>query len=267
VGQAILHIHTTFSDGTASVAAILDEVEANSDIDVVGFTDHDDVQAYFEAIRWKALHPGSRVQPLWGVELTIRAFKHLLVYCFEPPVPEKPPTKFLSLSEAVRQVKAIGGTVVVPHVDTFWIGMGRHRLAKVAAELGIHGLELLNPYLASNRSVGNLVAWNQTHALLGIGGSDAHHVEDLYKVIVDFPGRSVAELGEAFRLHTATARWGWNNGRQHLGSSQGSGEQPTRICPLECRFHRLGAPPRHTRDRGQLVHLSLANTLQRAESP
>ena len=88
----------------------------------------------------------------------------------------------------------------------YWLG-------EVAAELGIDGLELLNPYQGSNRSVGNLVAWNQTHALLGVGGSDAHHVEDLYKVIVDFPGQSVADLGDAFRLHTASARWGWENGR------------------------------------------------------
>ena len=177
---------------------------------MVGFTDHDDVRSFEHALRWKAAHPGSRVQPLWGIELTIWGFKHLLVYCFEPPFPTRPFRKFLPLGSAVREIKAVGGTIIVPHVDTFWVGMGRHRLARVAATLGIDGLELLTPFQGSPRSVGNLAHWNQTHRLLAVGGSDAHHLEDLFRVIVDFPGHTVADLGRAFREHTATPRWGHN---------------------------------------------------------
>jgi hypothetical protein len=208
LGQAILHIHTTYSDGLATVDEILDEVEANSQIDVVGFTDHDDVRAYHHALRWVAEHPGSRARPLWGLELTIQAFKHLLVYCFEPPFLSHALPKFLSLKEAVQQVKAAGGTIVVPHVDTFWVGMGRHRLARVAESLGIDGLELLTPFQGSARSVGKLEHWNRSHGLLALGGSDAHHIEDLYKVIVDFPGHTVSDLGRAFQERTAVPRWG-----------------------------------------------------------
>jgi predicted metal-dependent phosphoesterase TrpH len=208
LGQAILHIHTTYSDGLATVDEILDEVEANGQIDVVGFTDHDDVRAYHHALRWVAEHPDSRVRPLWGLELTIQAFKHLLVYCFEPPFRSRAFPKFLSLKDAVHQVKAAGGTIVVPHVDTFWVGMGRHRLARVAESLGIDGLELLTPFQGSARSVGKLEHWNRTHGLLALGGSDAHHIEDLYKVIVDFPGHTVSDLGRAFQARTAVPRWG-----------------------------------------------------------
>ena len=216
MGQAILHIHTTYSDGLATVDEILDEVEANSQVDVVGFTDHDDVRAYEHALRWRARHPNSRVRPLWGLELTIRGFKHLLVYCFEPPFRTQAFPKFLPLEEAVRQIKAAGGVIVVPHVDTFWIGVGRHRLARVAKRLGIDGLELLTPFQGSVRSVGNLRRANEIMGLLGVGGSDAHHLEDLYKVIVDFPGRSVADLGRAFTEHTAVPRWGWSGPRVPL---------------------------------------------------
>jgi hypothetical protein len=210
LGKAILHIHTTFSDGLATVDQILEEVEANSDVDIVGFTDHDDVQAYFQALRWVERNPQSRVRPLWGVEQTIWAFKHLLVYCFEPVVPSAALPKFLPLEVAVRRIKAAQGLIVVPHVDTFWIGVGRHRLAREAARLGIDGVELLTPFQGSRRSVGNLTRWNKTHRLLAVGGSDAHHLEDLFKVIVEFPGQTVEDLGRAFRTHTVTPRWGWN---------------------------------------------------------
>jgi hypothetical protein len=216
LGQAILHVHTSYSDGLATVDEILDEVEANSDVDVVGFTDHDDVRSFTHALRWKAAHPDSRVQPLWGIELTIWGFKHLLVYCFEPPFRTRPFHKFLPLAAAVAEIKQANGVIVVPHVDTFWVGIGRHRLARVAERHGIDGLELLTPFQGSPRSVGNLTRWNLTHKLLAVGGSDAHHLEDLYKVIVDFPGRSVKDLGRAFQDRTATPRWGRNGPRVPL---------------------------------------------------
>ena len=195
MGQAILHIHTTFSDGTATVEEILDDADRHGEIDVVGITDHDDTRAFERALRWKAAHPASRVQPIWGVELTIRAFKHLLLFRLEPPYPSAPPRKFLSLRQAMVAARALGAFVVVPHVDTFWIGLGRHRLAPLAEPLGIDGFELLNPYHGTDRDVAALMALNCRHErrhgrpLLAIGGSDAHHLEDLYRVIVDFPGR------------------------------------------------------------------------------
>jgi predicted metal-dependent phosphoesterase TrpH len=213
LGKAILHIHSTFSDGLATVDEILDLVEASSDVDIVGFTDHDDVRAYRQARRWVERHPSSRVRPLWGVELTIWGFKHLLVYCFDEPLPTQSFPKFLPLRVVVEQIKAVRGTIIVPHVDTFWVGVGRHRLARVAVKLGIDGVELLTPFQGSQRSVGNLNHWNKTHRLLAVGGSDAHHLEDLFKVIVEFPGRTVEELGRAFRDHTVVPSWGWNGNR------------------------------------------------------
>jgi hypothetical protein len=214
VGQAILHVHTTLSDGTATVEEILDDADRHGEIDVVGITDHDDTRAFERALRWKAAHPTSRVAPIWGVELTIRAFKHLLLFRTEPPFPMAPPPKFLSLRQAVAAATRLGAFVVVPHVDTLWIGLGRQRLASLAAPLGIDGFELLNPYHGADASVAALLALNCRHErrhgrpLLAIGGSDAHHVEDLYRVIVEFPGRTPADLGQAFRDRTALPRWG-----------------------------------------------------------
>jgi predicted metal-dependent phosphoesterase TrpH len=214
VGQAILHVHTTFSDGTATVEEILDDANRHGEIDIVGITDHDDAQAFERALRWKEAHPESRVEPIWGIELTIRAFKHLLLFRLEPPFPTAPPPKFLSLRQAMAAARGIGACVVVPHVDTFWIGLGNRRLRTFAAQLGIDGFELLNPYHGSDRQVGALAALNRQHArrhgrpLLEIGGSDAHHLEDLYRAIVEFPGHTPADLARAFRDRTAVPRWG-----------------------------------------------------------
>ena len=214
MGQAILHIHTTFSDGTATVEEILDDVDRQGEIDIVGITDHDDTRAFERARRWKAAHPASRVEPIWGVELTIRAFKHLLLFRAEPPFPGTPPPKFLSLLQAVAAAKRLGAFVVVPHVDTFWIGLGRQRLGSLAAPLGLDGFELLNPYHGSDANVAALLALNGRHErrhgrpLLAIGGSDAHHLEDLYRVVVEFPGRTPADLARAFHDRTACPRWG-----------------------------------------------------------
>jgi hypothetical protein len=199
VGQAILHIHTIFSDGTATVEQILEDVEHGSEVDIVGFTDHDDVRAYAAALEWKARHPDSRVEPLWGCEVTVWGFKHLLAFVFAPPFPTVPWRKFLPLPLAVAAIHAAGGEVIVPHVDAFWVGLGRRRLLRLAGPLG----------------------------------SDAHHVEDLYQVVVDFPGHTVADFASALRAATVSPRWGWRGAaiplqrqlRQHARALVG---QPSR---------------------------------------
>jgi len=66
VGQAILHVHTTLSDGTSTVEEILDDADRQGEINIVGITDHDDTQAFARALQWKADHPESRVQPIWA---------------------------------------------------------------------------------------------------------------------------------------------------------------------------------------------------------
>ncbi|HWP29518.1 MAG TPA: PHP-associated domain-containing protein [Chloroflexota bacterium] len=208
MGKAILHIHTTFSDGLATVDEILDKVEAESDIDIVGFTDHDDVRAYAAALDWKRRHPGSRVQPLWGCEVTIWGFKHLLAYLFHPPYPTTPWPKFLPLRTAVEAIHAAGGHVIIPHVDAFWVGLGRRRMLRVAEDLGILGYELLTPVPGGRRAARTLQQWAAGSSLVAVGGSDAHHLEDLFQVYVEFPGRSVADFARALLAGNVTPRWG-----------------------------------------------------------
>ena len=130
--------------------------------------------------------------------------------------------------------KHLGAFVVVPHVDTFWIGLGRQRLAALAAPLGIDGFELLNPYHGSDASVAALLALNCRHErqhgrpLLAIGGSDAHHVEDLYRVIVEFPGGRRLTSGGRFVTERPCRAGGRSARRRRCASSFGS--TPGRSC-------------------------------------
>ena len=51
-GRADLHIHTLASDGTASVAEILDRVEREAVLDVIAITDHERIDAALAARPW-----------------------------------------------------------------------------------------------------------------------------------------------------------------------------------------------------------------------
>jgi PHP domain len=208
VGKAILHVHSTFSDGIATVEEILEEVETHSDVDVVGFSDHDDVRAFAAASAWKARHPGARVQPLWGCEVTTFAFTHLLAFIFEPPYPTEPWPKFLPLPRAAAAIHHARGRIIVPHVDAVIVGLGRRRLLRLADELDLLGFELLTPIPGGRGRAPSLARATAGSRLVAVGGSDAHHLEDLYQVIVEFPGHSVEDFERALLARAVTPRWG-----------------------------------------------------------
>jgi predicted metal-dependent phosphoesterase TrpH len=202
LGSAILHCHSTYSDGMSSVAALMDELEYHSDVNVVGITDHDDCRSFADAEYWKANHPGSRLQPIWGVELTVFGFTHVLAFKMQPPFPREVPRKFLSLENAVNQLNELGCYVVIPHVDAPVVGMGRRRLDRIAQKMEIFGYELLTPYFTSAESLPELQAIGDRHNLLALGGPDAHFLEDLYRILLDFPGDSVADFESSWLNRT-----------------------------------------------------------------
>lgn len=206
MGKAILHVHSTHSDGMASVAEIMDRVERESDVDVISFTDHDEIGAYAEAVGWQKRHPGCRLQVLWGTEITSWRFKHLLAFFFEPPYPEKPFKSQQPLVSTIQEVVSAGGLVIVPHVDVFWVGLGRKRLEALLEKVPIAGIEVYSPCISG--SVAGLKRFCEVHSLAESGGGDAHYLQELHKVIVHFPGRSVLDLKEAFLHRRTTASWG-----------------------------------------------------------
>jgi predicted metal-dependent phosphoesterase TrpH len=192
----------------SNVDDLMDEVEHHSDIDVIGITDHDDCRSFEAALDWKARHPNARLQPIWGVELTVFGFTHLLGYKISPPFPTLLPKKFMALRKAVDALNELGCYVVVPHVDAPVVGMGRRKLNRLAAKGGIFGYELLTPYFTPPESLPELEAIGERHKLVALGGPDAHFLEDLYRVVVRFPGHSAEDFERSWSERTVTVEAG-----------------------------------------------------------
>src|SRR5438094_274782 len=75
-GKADLHIHTSFSDGMADVPELLDYVESETDLDIIGIVDHDDVRGALAAreqgaTRTSCRPSGRRTPSLRGARLPI----------------------------------------------------------------------------------------------------------------------------------------------------------------------------------------------------
>lgn len=206
MGTAAIHVHSTYSDGRTSVGDLLDRLDRESAVDVVSITDHDEIAAFPDVCAWVDAHPTTRLQPLWGCEITVQRFKHILAYIFEPPYPTSRFPAFRPLEETFARVEEAHGLVVIAHPDTFWVGVGLDRLSKlVDRHPVVVGIEAYNPYC---RSASTIEAFARDHQLAVVGGSDAHFVEHLLKYVVRFPGRTPAELKQALLARTTTVEPG-----------------------------------------------------------
>jgi predicted metal-dependent phosphoesterase TrpH len=202
VGVAILHLHSSLSDGMSTVDELLDEIERDGGVDIVGITDHDDCRSFQAALDWKGRHPQSRIQPIWGTEVTAFGFTHILAYKMRPPFPTATPTKFRALRKIVDELNEMGCYVVVPHVDAPMVGMGRRRLARVASKGRISGYELLTPYFTAPESLPELQEIGRRHNLVPLGGPDAHFIEDIFRIVLKFPGHTVEDFERSWAERT-----------------------------------------------------------------
>jgi hypothetical protein len=148
------------------------------------------------------------VQAIWGAEITSFGFTHVLAFKMNPPYPTTVPRKFMALKKTVAELHERGCYVVVPHVDAPMVGLGRRRMARVAHQLGFFGYELMTPYFTSPASLPELSAIGDRCNLLALGGSDAHFTEDLYRVVLEFPGDSVADFERSWHERTVVPTLG-----------------------------------------------------------
>ena len=193
MGKADLHLHTSHSDGMASVAELLDHVEARTDLDVIAITDHDDIRGAMAAReRWARRSYRFEVAP--GIEVTTIE-GHLLALLIEDPVP-----CLRGVEETVEAIHRQGGLAVVPHPFT-WLtrGMGlRHIRRVLAGKRKFDGIEVTNGTPAGRVGARKARALNATEFRLAeIGGSDAHFLACVGAGYTEFEGRSAAELRDA----------------------------------------------------------------------
>jgi predicted metal-dependent phosphoesterase TrpH len=201
LGKADMHLHTLYSDGTASVQAVLDHVERLTDLDLVAITDHERIDGARRAAEIHAAGDYSFGLVI-GEEITTRR-GHVLALFISERIPALRP-----LPETIERVHDQGGIAIAPHVMaplTPSLGRGsllrthdasdpRHRL---------DAIELMNPSAAGrSRRVARRRLNDQVLRLPAVGNSDAHVLEGIGTAWTWFPGSSADDYRAAIAAGT-----------------------------------------------------------------
>lgn len=205
IGRADMHIHSLYSDGTASVRAILDHVEHATTLDVIAITDHERIDG---ALRAAELHAAGHYSFdfVVGEEITTRR-GHVLALFITERVPALRP-----LDETLRHIHEQDGIAIAAHpMAPVPLSVGRRSLRQVRDHEHEHvyfdALELFNPSQAGRMRSGARLALNATElGLPGVGNSDGHVLEGIGTGWTAFPGHTA----EGYRrsVHEATVEAG-----------------------------------------------------------
>jgi hypothetical protein len=194
MGKADLHIHTRDGDGLDSVECILDYVEANTDLDVIAITEHDDLEVALHA-RDLSDHGGYRFEVVPGVEVTTLE-GHVVALYVEEPIPS-----LRRVEETIEDVRRQGGVCFVPHPMS-WLtrSIGPGSFNRVAeAGLAFDAVELASANPTTRLYLDKARRFNErTYRLPSVGASDAHFVQAIGSAHTRFAGHSAAALHVAF---------------------------------------------------------------------
>lgn len=194
-GLADLHAHTAHGDGMADARAVLERIEAHTNLDIVAITDHDDIRGALIAREVHA-HGRYRFELVTGIEVTTRS-GHLLALWVDRPIPS-----FRSLEETIATIHDAGGLAVLAHpFSPLTRSVGQRGLERVLriADPSTHpdGIEVANLTLAGRVTGAKPRRLNVGYGLAETGGSDAHFPEELGMAATAFPGRTSADLRTA----------------------------------------------------------------------
>ncbi len=248
-GRADLHIHTTHSDGLASVKQVLRHIAEKTCLSLIAITDHDVIQGSLEAARLASRYG---IEAVIGEEISTM-HGHLLGLFTERHI-----APGASAWDTIAAIHAQGGLAIAPHpFDRSVPSIGVSDLAPYLGELGLDGFEGFNAGVCWPMRGRNLAAQKSALALRlpAIGGSDSHALPTIGKGFTTFAGHTADDLHHAIKtgrvgcggqywslndyldpiLQTvrgqgirATASWIWRNAGQ-----------PGRIGPLVCEQRML----------------------------
>lgn len=202
-GMADMHLHSLYSDGTASVAQILDHVEHHTSLDVIAITDHERIDG---ALRAAELHAAGdySYDLVIGEEITTRS-GHVLALFVTERLPALRP-----LSETLAAIHAQGGIAIAAHpLAPIPLSVGRRSLLRVRddATPGVRfdAIELFNPSYAGRVRARARTALNASELHLpSVGNSDAHVLEGIGTGRTLFAGHTAADYRAAILAGTVT---------------------------------------------------------------
>jgi len=168
-----LHLHTRFSfDASIGPKFLADALNRHPIIKSVAVTDHNTLEGYFHVRRFAAAYEDVVIIP--GVEVsTVRGDVIVL------GVQEKP-AYWSSLESVVDFARARNGVIVVPHPYRGG-GIG-DAASKIPTDIA--AVEVANPdaSIEENKMAETMA---KTNNMPGVGGSDAHHVYQMWKAYTE----------------------------------------------------------------------------------
>jgi predicted metal-dependent phosphoesterase TrpH len=211
-GRADMHVHSLYSDGTASVAQILDHVERHTDLDVIAITDHERIDG---ALRAAELHAAGNYSfdLVIGEEVTTRR-GHVLALFVTERIPALRP-----LTDTLHAIHAAGGLAIAAHpLAPLPLSVGKRSLRRVRdhahEDVYFDALELFNPSYAGRVRQGARLDLNAAElGLPGVGNSDAHVLEGIGTGFTSFAGHTAADYRAALLAGDVTAEGAhWTSG-------------------------------------------------------
>ena len=226
-GKADMHLHTLYSDGTAEVQAVLDHVEAHTDLDVVAIADHERIDGALRAREIMAAGAYS-FELVIGEEITTRR-GHVLALFLEERIPALRPVE-----ETLERIHDQGGLAIAAHpLAPLTPSLGERTLRKLHHDPDprhhLDAIELVNPSAAGRaRRLARLHLNERVLHLPAVGNSDAHVLEHVGTAWTWFPGWSAEDYRRALAAHATEAdgeHWShWHNvtvyGRQLVAKAR-----------------------------------------------
>jgi predicted metal-dependent phosphoesterase TrpH len=213
LGRADLHIHTRASDGIDPIAAILDQVEHRTELDVIAITDHERIDAALAA-RTMTRDLGLRAEVVVGEEVSTLG-GHLLALFIEERI-----RPLRSLRTTIAEIHEQGGLAIPAHplVPYPLCAQGwvlRRLIHDGDPRVRPDAIEAFNPTALGRPWHGRVVRFAAEHGLPTIGNSDSHQASAVGTGWTTFPGRTAEDLRTAILERTT----------HHHGSFHGTGGQ------------------------------------------
>lgn len=208
--KADLHIHTTYSDGTATVAETLTYAVEHTDLRVIAITDHDCIDGALEACR---IAPRYGIDVIPGIEVST-ANGHLLALFVHKPIPAHRPVK-----ETIDLIHEMGGLAVAPHpFDRLVPSLGN--AGSMFECWDFDALEVFNAgvYWTQRGANNRAQDYAGSRQLPMLGNSDSHSLSTIGQGYTRFEGRSANDVYHAIKNGKVT--WGGQYWRaqQHAGA-------------------------------------------------
>ncbi len=191
-GKADLHMHSTYSDGSATIEQILEHVQQNTNLDVIALTDHDVIEGSLRA-RDLWTKGSYRFDFVVGEEVSTKE-GHLLGLFIEKRVPPG-----LSMERSIDLIHEQGGLAVVAHPlhRLFRHSCQRHVMDRihVSKNVWLDGIETWNASFCGIYA--NHVAMRvnrEVYNLPELGNSDAHTANSIGSGVTWFEGTSAQDV-------------------------------------------------------------------------